>query len=85
MTVKTTIRITVTLKHLKNEAIRDDRTSLTMTRFHHNAHLTAWPTFMAYIVLSPKGEEPLNTFLSPDADHLREEPSHYYNTSCVKN
>ena len=40
---------------------------------------------MAYLVLSPDGEDSLNNLLSPypDPDHLRGGPSHGYNTSCV--
>ena len=42
---------------------------------------------MAYFVLYPNAEEPLNKFLSPDPDpdHLRRGSSHQYNTSCEKN
>ena len=58
------------------KAIRDDRLRLTL-----------WRTLMAFVLLSPTGEESLNNFLSPDqdldADHLRGGPSHGHNTSCV--
>ena len=66
-----------------------DLPSLLQYYAHANACLTSWLTLMAYFVLSPNGEETLNTFLSPDpdpnTDHPREGPSDEHNTSCVKN
>ena len=43
---------------------------------------------MAYVVISPSGEESLNIFLNPDPDagldHLGGGQSHAYNSLCTK-
>ena len=81
--------------HSTHNAIRACRPLLAVTHlcrryalFHHTSHLTSWHTLMAYLVLSPNGEESFNKFLSPDPapdqDHVRRGPSHGYNTSCVQ-
>ena len=48
----------------------------------HNAPLTSCRTLMAFVVISPDGEESLDTFLSadpdPEPDHRRGGPDHGY-------
>ena len=39
---------------------------------------------MTYFVISPKGDESLNSLLRPDPGDIRGGPSHGYNASCGK-
>ena len=74
-----------------NKAIGDYRHSLSIMHIHvvsSQCTFDAMTYFDGIFFLSPNCEESLNKFLSQDPDldpdHLRGEPMHAYNTSCVK-